>query len=165
MTDEAIGGHPGTRADDDAVNAGVIAGPTFDVPEHYGDPAALDALSSVAAPLLAGGTLALLGVVVQQPSSLRWPGLALLLLVVAAVMLVTAVQCGFWAGATPPVPTRWSRGGPRCPTRNDGGASAKSSGPSKPSTESGPVGAGRSTAPGLPRYGWAWPWPLCPPAG
>ena len=77
--------------------APVVPGLTFDVPDHYGDAGALDALSSVAAPLLAGGTLALVGVIVQQPSALRWPGLALLLLLVAAILLVMAVQCGVWA--------------------------------------------------------------------
>jgi hypothetical protein len=38
-----------------------------------------------------------IGVIVQQPSSLAWPSPALALLVLAAIALITSVQCGFWA--------------------------------------------------------------------
>lgn len=69
----------------------------FDVPTPYGRAAGVDALSSVAAPLLAGGALAMAGVVIQQENALRHPGLVLILLVAAVVALVTAVQFGSWA--------------------------------------------------------------------
>jgi hypothetical protein len=69
----------------------------YEVPTPYGSAAGTESASSVAAPLLAGGALALAGVVVQQEDSLRYPGVVLVLLVAAVVMLVTAVQCGFWA--------------------------------------------------------------------
>jgi succinate dehydrogenase hydrophobic anchor subunit len=69
----------------------------YEVPTPYGSAAGIESASSVAAPLLAGGALALAGVVVQQEDSLRYPGVVLVLLVAALVMLVLAVQCGFWA--------------------------------------------------------------------
>jgi hypothetical protein len=69
----------------------------YEVPTPYGTAAGIDSVSSVAAPLLAGGALALAGVVVQQETSLRYPGVVLVLLVAAVLMFVTAVQCGFWA--------------------------------------------------------------------
>jgi hypothetical protein len=69
----------------------------YEVPTPYGSAAGVESASSVAAPLLAGGALALAGVVVQQEASLRYPGVVLVLLVAAVLMLVTAVQCGFWA--------------------------------------------------------------------
>jgi hypothetical protein len=67
------------------------------VPFPLGHAAGVDVASAVAAPLLAGGALALIGVVVQQEVSLRYPGVTLFLLVGAVVMLVSAVQCGIWA--------------------------------------------------------------------
>jgi hypothetical protein len=63
----------------------------------YGDGAATQFMSGIAAPLLAGAAVAVTGVVVQQPESLLLPGLTMLLLVAAASMLVGAVQFGFLA--------------------------------------------------------------------
>lgn len=74
-----------------------VATEPIDVPEFYGDAAATGFLTGIAAPLLAGAAVAITGVVLQQPDSLRWPGVALLLLVVAASMLIAAVQFGFMA--------------------------------------------------------------------
>lgn len=54
-------------------------------------------VSGVASPLLAGGALALAGVIVQQEDALRYPGVALLLLVGAMLLLIAAMQCGAWA--------------------------------------------------------------------
>jgi hypothetical protein len=82
----------------------------YEVPTPYGSAAGTESASSVAAPLLAGGALALAGVVVQQEASLRYPGVVLMLLVAAVVMLVTAVQCGFWArqyAVTPDEINQW----------------------------------------------------------
>jgi len=71
--------------------------PTFDVLEHYGSPQALDSITSVAAPLLAAGGLALIGTIVQASEHVRWSGIALLVLTAAVVALVLAVQLGAWA--------------------------------------------------------------------
>lgn len=87
-------------------------GPRYRAPEFYGNAAALQALAFVAAPLLAGAAAALIGVVVQQESSLRFPGTVLLLLTSALLSLVVAVQCGFWAArhyATPGDIEQWYR--------------------------------------------------------
>ena len=69
----------------------------YEVPTPYGEAAGSELASSVAAPLLAAGAIALAGVVVQQEDSLRYPGVVLVLLVAAVLMLVVAVQCGYWA--------------------------------------------------------------------
>jgi hypothetical protein len=82
----------------------------YRAPEFYGDASALHSVSSVAAPLLAGGALALGGVVIQQQDALRYPGAVLLLLVLAVFALVFAVQSGFWAQrhwATPSDMEQW----------------------------------------------------------
>jgi hypothetical protein len=67
------------------------------VPDLYGQAEGNATASSVAAPLLAGGALALAGVIIQQEDALRFPGVALLLLVGAVALLIVAVQCGIWA--------------------------------------------------------------------
>jgi hypothetical protein len=64
-------------------------------PGDFGQPAAFDAKTGVAAPLLAGFSMALLGVVAQAPTSFRWPGAALLVLAVVVMVLVACVQFGF----------------------------------------------------------------------
>lgn len=83
---------------------------SLEVPEFYGEGAATEFMTGIAAPLLAGAAVAIIGVVVQQPSSLRWPGVTLLLLVLAASSLVAAVQFGFLARrhtATPDQVAAW----------------------------------------------------------
>ena len=69
------------------------------MPFPYGTSAAVDSMTGVAAPLLAGFCITLLGVVAQAPGSFRWPGAALIALVVAAGLMVTCVQIGFRAQA------------------------------------------------------------------
>jgi hypothetical protein len=66
-------------------------------PSPYGAPAANESMGAIVAPLLAGFSLALLGLVVQVEQDLRWPDLALLLLAVAIVLLVLVVQFAFRA--------------------------------------------------------------------
>jgi hypothetical protein len=66
----------------------------YSVPDRYGDAAAVQAMTSVAAPLLSSGALVFVGLVLE---SLRYPGLTLLVMVGAVVALVTAIQCGVWA--------------------------------------------------------------------
>ena len=55
-----------------------------------------DAMAGVAAPLLAGFSVATIGVVISAAASFRWPGWTLLLLTAAALALIMAVQGGFW---------------------------------------------------------------------
>lgn len=69
----------------------------WDAPWPYGYPGAVDSASGIVAPLLAGFSFALIGLIVQDPTALRWPGVALALLVAAGMSFVAAVQCGFWA--------------------------------------------------------------------
>jgi hypothetical protein len=56
----------------------------------------IDTMSGVAAPLLAGFSIGLIGIVLSNASSLRWPGWTLLPLTVSVLCLITAVQGGFW---------------------------------------------------------------------
>jgi hypothetical protein len=66
-------------------------------PTPLGDAASFRTVGEVAAPLLAGFSIALVGVVAQNPESARWPGASLLLLVGAAMLLLATVQVGFRA--------------------------------------------------------------------
>lgn len=66
-------------------------------PPGYG--AAADAAHFVAAPLLAAGAIALLGVVAADADKFRTPSVALLMLTLAAVSLIASVQIGFHARA------------------------------------------------------------------
>jgi hypothetical protein len=69
--------------------------PEWETPGDIGRPAAFDTMSGVAAPLLAGFSLTLLGVVGQAPTSFRWPGAAMTVLTLVVALLVTCVQMGF----------------------------------------------------------------------
>lgn len=71
--------------------------PKWRKPGSLGYPAALDAVGNVAAPLLAGFSLASVVVIASDPSHFRWPGAAMLALTIAAVLLVNALQCSFHA--------------------------------------------------------------------
>ena len=64
-------------------------------PLGYGN--AIDSVGAVAAPLLAGFSLASVIIVSDDAANFRWPGAVMLALTVAAVMLVAAVQCGYSA--------------------------------------------------------------------
>jgi hypothetical protein len=55
-----------------------------------------DAMAGVAAPLLAGFSIAFIGLVIGSAAAFRWPGLTLLSLTTSALLLITAVQGGFW---------------------------------------------------------------------
>jgi hypothetical protein len=70
--------------------------PTWDVPYPYGWPAAVDSMGSVAAPLLAGISIALATLLLSIQESLHWPDVALFLLVGATLCLLGAVQATFW---------------------------------------------------------------------
>ena len=61
----------------------------------YGSPEALENLGTSAAPLLAGFAFALVGLLLDKGSSLWEPDIALLLLVLAGVLLIGAVEFAF----------------------------------------------------------------------
>ena len=69
----------------------------WDAPFPFGFASAADATGSVAAPLLAGFSFALVGLVLPAPEHFRWPSLVLTLFLGAGVCFITAVQCSFWA--------------------------------------------------------------------
>lgn len=64
---------------------------------QLGTDRAYQAVGEVAAPLLAGFSVTLLGVIAQAPDMLRWPGATLLALVVAVGLLLGCVQAVFTA--------------------------------------------------------------------
>lgn len=61
-------------------------------PGTPGIPATMDALTSVAAPLLAGAAIATIGVLCTDSAAFRWPALSMLLFTWAAISLVACVQ-------------------------------------------------------------------------
>jgi hypothetical protein len=63
----------------------------------YGAAASLQAVGTVAAPLLAGFSLTLVGLILTSPDRVRWPDAALALLTAAVLFLITAVQAASWA--------------------------------------------------------------------
>ena len=64
-------------------------------PGEFGQPAATDARTGVATPLLAGFSIALLAGICQSQASFRWPGPAIFLLVLAVGLFVISLQIGF----------------------------------------------------------------------
>jgi O-antigen/teichoic acid export membrane protein len=64
-------------------------------PAPLGSAHAYQAVGEVASPLLAGFSVTLVGVIAQSPASVRWVGLSMLLLTLAAGLLLAAVQYGF----------------------------------------------------------------------
>lgn len=71
----------------------------WEYPSPLGLGASRDSMTGGAAPLLAGFSIGLIGVIAQAPQSIRWPGLSLLLFALAATLLTTCIQFGFWARA------------------------------------------------------------------
>jgi hypothetical protein len=78
--------------DDDQLNQ-----PPWRFPVPFGRGPAMDTMTGIAAPLLAGFSLALLGVVAQAPDNFRQPGAALLMLTLTTISMVACVQLGFRA--------------------------------------------------------------------
>jgi hypothetical protein len=66
-------------------------------PAPLGRGSAVEAMAGIAAPLLAGFSLTLLGVIASIPDSFRWPGVVITLLVVVVILLVACIQFGFRA--------------------------------------------------------------------
>lgn len=71
--------------------------PTWKTPAPYGYQGAINSAGTTAAPLLAGFTITLIGLVINRSVQLRLPGLSLLLLTSAVVCLLAAVQCAYSA--------------------------------------------------------------------
>lgn len=71
--------------------------PKWRKPAPLGYGSAIDSVGAVAAPLLAGFSLASVIVVSDDAANFRWPGAVMLALATAAVLLVAAVQCGYSA--------------------------------------------------------------------
>jgi hypothetical protein len=69
----------------------------WDRPFPFGFPAAIESAGSVAAPLLAGFSFALVGLIIPAPEHFRWASGALTLLLAGAAAFIAAVQCSFWA--------------------------------------------------------------------
>jgi drug/metabolite transporter (DMT)-like permease len=69
------------------------------LPDHYtapyGSPEALENLGTAAAPLLAGFSFALIGLLLDKSDVMWEPNLALLLLVLSGILLIYAVQFAF----------------------------------------------------------------------
>lgn len=77
-----------------------MGGPSFIPPKWrrpapLGYPSAIDLVGGVAAPMLAGFSLASVILVSDDAANFRWPGATTLGLAIAAVSLVGAVQCAF----------------------------------------------------------------------
>ena len=64
----------------------------------YGAPAAINAVGTVAAPLLAGFSFSLAGEVLQMSSDrVRWPNLTILFLMAAGLIFLATLQLTLWA--------------------------------------------------------------------
>jgi hypothetical protein len=72
--------------------------PTWKPPGLYGYAETIQSAGMVVAPLLAGFTIALIGLLVDSSSdNIRYSNLALMVLVASAVLLVAAIQCAYAA--------------------------------------------------------------------
>ena len=65
------------------------------VPAPSGAPAAVQSLSGVAAPLLAGFSVTMAMLVLQGSERLRYPEATLMLSALAVILMLTCLQCGF----------------------------------------------------------------------
>jgi hypothetical protein len=75
-----------------------LHGPFWRMPKLYGEAEAFNSMGAIAAPLLAGFSLAaMVQTLTIKTSDARWPGVALLLFMLAAVLFVFSVQAMFWA--------------------------------------------------------------------
>lgn len=80
-------------------------------PRPYGWPAALDSMGTIAAPLLASVSIALIAVVLTGPSAFHLANAVLLCLVIAAAAFVATVECTVTArsyAVTPSEIEEWS---------------------------------------------------------
>lgn len=82
---------------EDWLSGGRSPSPDWRKPSPLGLGVAVDAVTNVAAPLLAGFAIATIGVVGADGGHFRWPGPVLLCLTLSALLFVTCVQFGFHA--------------------------------------------------------------------
>jgi hypothetical protein len=88
----AVGDQAGPKLGDEPPH-----GPYWVIPDLYGEAEALNSMGTIAAPLLAGFSLAaMVQTLTIKASEARWPDVALLLFMLAAALFVTAVQAMFW---------------------------------------------------------------------
>jgi hypothetical protein len=80
---------------------------TLWLPAPFGQAAAIEAMGTIAAPLLGGFAFAAIALVVQARPDVRWPDQTLALLVVAFLMFVTCVQATFHAKRHHVAPDEW----------------------------------------------------------
>jgi hypothetical protein len=80
-----------------ATRVSLVPSDEWDAPFPFGYPAAVESAGSVAAPLLAGFSFALVGLIIPSPEHFRWPSGALILLLGGGIFFIAAVQCSFWA--------------------------------------------------------------------
>ena len=69
--------------------------PKWQKPSPLGYANAIDSVGGVASPLLAGFSLATTVLISDDAKDFRWPGVAMVIFVIAAVLLIEAVQCSF----------------------------------------------------------------------
>jgi hypothetical protein len=67
------------------------------VPDPYGFAAAIDGVGTIASPLLAGISAALVVLVISSAPDFDWGDVAIFFLTGATLSLLAAVQCAFWA--------------------------------------------------------------------
>lgn len=72
------------------------------------------AVGDVTTPLLAGFSVASVIVVSDDAGNFRWPGATILVLAIAAITLIAAVQCAYhtrlYLSTDPPWGARWAKG-------------------------------------------------------
>jgi hypothetical protein len=81
---------------------------TKEFPRPFGQPAAMGAMGTIAAPLFAGFAFTSIGLILQVQQSLRWPDQALALLVVAAMLFITCLQATLNARRHWVPPDQWA---------------------------------------------------------
>lgn len=83
--------------------------PSFydELAQPFSESLATEQIASNAAPLLAGFSFALIGIIVTNSEDLRWSNPCLVLLVIAAILLTNAVQAGSIASRWALEPNQW----------------------------------------------------------
>jgi hypothetical protein len=87
---------------------GIDDGVLDELPRPFGQPAATETMGSVAAPLLAGFAFTSVGLILQAEDHLRWPDQTLVLMVCAALLLITSMQAAFNARRHWIPPAEWA---------------------------------------------------------
>jgi hypothetical protein len=91
--------------------------PEWDVTWPYGHARSAKDLGTIAAPMLAGFSFALIALILPKEADLRWAGVALSLLVAAGILFIMTVQCAVWARQWVVTPTELKEWVPNDATR------------------------------------------------